>query len=235
MRGPRMQLSCMKAAFGQLSSRKSGAFPFRTSHSVSWSRRTAAVSYTHLDVYKRQQYLFNTSLLENIRIGRFTATDEEVLEAAAKAQCMEFIEKLPDGIRTMAGDGGKQLSGGQRQRIALARAILKNAPVVVLDEATAFTDPENEEKMEAAISEVVKGKTLLVIAHRLSSVKNADQICVMAEGRIAARGTHDAVSYTHLDVYKRQIFFRSVFDMIFQFPYHRRPQRFIGNLFRYIV
>lgn len=139
----------------------------------------------------QEQYLFNTSLLDNIRIGRLTATDEEVLEAAAKAQCMEFIKKLPDGIHTMAGDGGKQLSGGQRQRIALARAILKNAPIVVLDEATAFTDPENEEKMEAAISEVVKGKTLLVIAHRLSSVKNADQICVMAEGRIAARGTHD--------------------------------------------
>ncbi len=125
--------------------------------------------------------------MKNIRIGRLTATDEEVLEAAAKAQCMEFIEKLPDGIYTMAGDGGKQLSGGQRQRIALAKShFLKNAPVVVLDEATAFTDPENEEKMEAAISQVVKGKTLLVIAHRLSSVKNADQICVMAEGRIAA-------------------------------------------------
>lgn len=138
----------------------------------------------------QEQYLFNTSLLENIRIGRLDATDQEVMEAARKAQCMEFIDTLPDGIRTLAGDGGRQLSGGQRQRIALARAILKNAPVVVLDEATAFTDPENEEKMEAAISEVVKGKTLLVIAHRLPSVKNADQICVMSKGRITASGSH---------------------------------------------
>ena len=91
-------------------------------------------------------------------MGRLDATDEEVMEAARKAQCTEFIEKLPNGIHTMAGDGGKQLSGGQRQRIALARAIIKDAPIVVLDEATAFTDPENEEKMDAAIKEVVKGK-----------------------------------------------------------------------------
>lgn len=139
----------------------------------------------------QEQYLFNTSLLENIRVGRLSATDEEVMEAAEKAQCMEFIETLPDGIHTMAGGGGRQLSGGQRQRIALARAILKNAPIVVLDEATAFTDPENEEKMEAAISQVVKGKTLLVIAHRLPSVKNADQICVMEKGKLIASGTHN--------------------------------------------
>ncbi len=138
----------------------------------------------------QEQYLFNTSLLENIRIGRLDAADEEVMEAAKRAQCMEFIKTLPEGINTMAGDGGNELSGGQRQRIALARAILKNAPVVVLDEATAFTDPENEEKMEAAISEVVKGKTLLVIAHRLSSVRNAAQICVMDRGRLIASGTH---------------------------------------------
>ena len=106
----------------------------------------------------QDQYLFNTSLLENIRIGRLNATDEEVLEAAHKAQCMEFLEKLPQGIHSMAGDAGKMLSGGQRQRISLARAILKDAPIVVLDEATAYADPENEEKMEAAIAELVKGK-----------------------------------------------------------------------------
>ena len=129
--------------------------------------------------------------MENIRIGRLSATDEKVLEAAKKAQCMEFLEKLPKGIHTLAGDSGKQLSGGQRQRIALARAILKDAPIVVLDEAMAFTDPENEEKMEAAISEVVRGKTLLVIAHRLPSVKNADQICVMSKGKIIATGRHE--------------------------------------------
>lgn len=139
----------------------------------------------------QEQYLFNLPLIENIRIGRLDATDEEVLQAAEKAQCTEFLDKLPDGIHTMAGDGGKQLSGGQRQRIAIARAILKDAPVVVLDEATAFTDPENEEKLEKAISEVVKEKTLLVIAHRLPSIKNADQICVMKKGRVDACGTHE--------------------------------------------
>lgn len=146
---------------------------------------------TQISYVSQEQFLFNTSLMENIRIGRLSATDEEVLEAAKKAQCMEFLEKLPKGIHTLAGDSGKQLSGGQRQRIALARAILKDAPIVVLDEAMAFTDPENEEKMEAAISEVVRGKTLLVIAHRLPSVKNADQICVMSKGKIIATGRHE--------------------------------------------
>ncbi len=146
---------------------------------------------TQISYVSQEQFLFNTSLMENIRIGRLSATDEEVLEAAKKAQCMEFLEKLPKGIHTLAGDSGKQLSGGQRQRIALARAILKDAPIVVLDEAMAFTDPENEEKMEAAISEVVRGKTLLVIAHRLPSVKNVDQICVMSKGKIIATGRHE--------------------------------------------
>ena len=143
------------------------------------------VSYVAQD-----QYLFNTSILENIRIGRPDATDEEVLEAAKKAQCMEFLEKLPQGIHSMAGDAGKMLSGGQRQRISLARAILKNALIIVLDEATAYADPENEEKMEAAIAELVKGKTLFVIAHKLPAIMNADQICVIEHGKLAATGTH---------------------------------------------
>lgn len=138
----------------------------------------------------QDQYLFNTSLLENIRLGRLTATDEEVIEAAKKAQCMEFIEKLPQGIHSMAGDAGKMLSGGQRQRISLARAILKDAPIVVLDEATAYADPENEEKMEAAIAELVKGKTLVVIAHKLPAIMNADQICVIDHGKLVAAGKH---------------------------------------------
>ena len=138
----------------------------------------------------QDQYLFNTSLLENIRIGRLNATDEEVLEAAHKAQCMEFLEKLPQGIHSMAGDAGKMLSGGQRQRISLARAILKDAPIVVLDEATAYADPENEEKMEAAIAELVKGKTLVVIAHKLPAIMNADQICVVDHGNLVATGKH---------------------------------------------
>ena len=139
----------------------------------------------------QDQYLFNTSLLENIRIGRLDATDEEVMDAARKAQCTEFLEKLPKGIHSSAGDAGKMLSGGQRQRISLARAILKNAPIVVLDEATAYADPENEEKMEAAIAELVKGKTLFVIAHKLPAIMNADQICVMAHGSLVASGKHN--------------------------------------------
>lgn len=138
----------------------------------------------------QDQYLFNTSLLENIRMGKPDATDEEVFEAAKKAQCLEFLEKLPQGIRSMAGDAGKMLSGGQRQRISLARAILKNAPIIVLDEATAYADPENEEKMEAAIAELVNEKTLFVIAHKLPAIMNADQICVIAHGKLAAAGTH---------------------------------------------
>ena len=142
---------------------------------------------SHISYVAQDQYLFNTSLLENIRLGRLNA---EVMEAAKKAQCMEFLEKLPQGIHSMAGDAGKMLSGGQRQRISLARAILKDAPIVVLDEATAYADPENEEKMEAAIAELVKGKTLVVIAHKLPAIMNADQICVMDRGKLVATGKH---------------------------------------------
>ncbi|MFV0393844.1 MAG: ABC transporter ATP-binding protein [Coprobacillaceae bacterium] len=139
----------------------------------------------------QEQFLFNTTLLENIRIGNLHATDEEVMEAAKKAQCEELLQRLDKGIHTMAGDGGKQLSGGERQRISLARAILKNAPIIVLDEATAFMDPENEEKMNAAIAEVIKDKTVIVIAHRLHSIVHANQICVLKEGNIKALGTHN--------------------------------------------
>lgn len=139
----------------------------------------------------QEQFLFNMSLLENIRLGNLSATDEEVLAAAQKAQCGEFLSRLENGIYTMAGDGGKQLSGGERQRISLARAILKNAPIVVLDEATAFMDPENEEKMNEAIAEVIKGKTVIVIAHRLHSIVNADRICVLFDGTLADTGTHE--------------------------------------------
>jgi ATP-binding cassette subfamily B protein len=138
----------------------------------------------------QEQFLFNISLLENIRLGKPEASDEEVLSAAEKAQCNEFLGRLQQGIHTLAGDGGKQLSGGERQRISLARAILKNAPVIVLDEATAFMDPENEEKMNDAITELIENKTVIVIAHRLRSVMNADVIAVLDEGNLAAAGTH---------------------------------------------
>lgn len=145
----------------------------------------------HISYVAQDQYLFNTSLLENIRLGRPDATEDEVRAAADKAQCTEFLARLPQGIHTPAGDAGKMLSGGQRQRISLARAILKDAPIVVLDEATAYADPENEEKMEDAIAELTRDKTLIVIAHKLPQVADADQIVVMDHGRIAGRGTHD--------------------------------------------
>ena len=155
------------------------------------------ISYVSQD-----QYLFNTSLLENIRIGNLSATDEEVIEAAKKAQCMEFLDKLPNGIYSLAGEAGKMLSGGERQRISLARAILKNAPIVVLDEATAYADPENEEKMEAAIRELVKGKTLIVIAHKLPAIVDADQILVMNHGRLVANGKHNDLLESSADYRK---------------------------------
>ena len=139
----------------------------------------------------QEQFLFNMSLFENIRLGRLDASDEEVMEAAEKAQCGEFLGRLEKGIHTMAGDGGKQLSGGERQRISLARAILKDAPIIILDEATAFMDPENEEKMNEAIAEVIRGKTVIVIAHRLHSIINADQICVLSGGNVSDAGTHE--------------------------------------------
>lgn len=150
----------------------------------------------------QEQFLFNTTLYENILIGNPKATREQVLEAAKRAQCNEFLERLPEGIETKAGDGGKQLSGGERQRISLARAILKDAPIIVLDEATAFMDPENEEKLNTAIDEIIKDKTVLVIAHRLATIKNADKICVMKDGECIAVDTHDNL-LTLCDEYKK--------------------------------
>ena len=139
----------------------------------------------------QDNYLFRCSLLENIRLGNPAATDEEVKAAARAAQCEEFIAKLPQGYDTPAGEAGKRLSGGEKQRIAIARMLLKNAPIVILDEATAFTDPENEDKIQQSIATLTKGKTLLVIAHRLSTIKNADNIVVLKAGGIAAQGTQE--------------------------------------------
>lgn len=138
----------------------------------------------------QDNFLFQCSLKENIRLGDPSATDEQIIRAAKAACCDEFINKLENGYDTPAGVAGKHLSGGEKQRIAIARAILKNAPIVILDEATAFTDPENEDKIQKSIMELSKGKTLLVIAHRLSTIRNADQIVVLKNGEIAASGKH---------------------------------------------
>lgn len=134
--------------------------------------------------------LFKTSLLENIKYGNPDATMEEVERAVDMAQCWEIINKLPLGLNTKIGTEGTYLSGGEQQRIVLARAILKNAPIIVLDEATAFADPENEHLIQQALKELTKGKTVLMIAHRLSSITDADNILVIDKGKIAEQGTH---------------------------------------------
>ena len=133
--------------------------------------------------------LFNNTVMENIRIGRQGATDEEVLAAAREAQCDEFVEKLPEGYQTMIGENGSALSGGERQRISIARALLKDSPVILLDEATASLDAENETHIQRAISRLVKGKTVLIIAHRMRTVAGADKLVLLKEGKVAECGT----------------------------------------------
>ena len=139
----------------------------------------------------QDNFLFARSIKENIRLGNPNASDEEVMRAAKAACCDDFIRKLPQGYDTSAGEAGKRLSGGERQRIAIARMMLKDAPILILDEATAFTDPENETRLQESIANLTKGKTLLVIAHRLSTIKNADRIVVLNDGRIEDAGTQE--------------------------------------------
>lgn len=136
-------------------------------------------------------YLFQDTIFNNISMGKPGATEQEVYEAAKKARCYDFIMALPNGFQTMVGEGGATLSGGEKQRISIARCILKNAPIVILDEATASVDTDNESYIQEAISELVKGKTLLVIAHRLNTIREADQILVISDGHISEQGTHD--------------------------------------------
>lgn len=136
-------------------------------------------------------YLFQDTIFNNISMGKPGATEQEVYEAAKKARCYDFIMAFPNGFQTMVGEGGATLSGGEKQRISIARCILKNAPIVILDEATASVDTDNESYIQEAISELVKGKTLLVIAHRLNTIREADQILVISDGHISEQGTHD--------------------------------------------
>ncbi|MBQ6041583.1 MAG: ABC transporter ATP-binding protein [Oscillospiraceae bacterium] len=141
--------------------------------------------------------LFNDTVFNNIKIGNMNATDEEVMRAAKLACCDEFVSRMPDGYQTLLGENGNTVSGGERQRISIARALLKNAPIVILDEATASLDPENEVLIQDAISGLTQNKTVLVIAHRLRTVTNVDQIIVMENGRVAESGTHDSLTASH--------------------------------------
>ncbi len=155
-------------------------------------RRIAADDYNRRIAYVSQDnYLFNTTIRENIRMGRRGASDAEVEQAARQCGCHEFIMELEQGYDTVCGDAGAHLSGGERQRISIARAMLKDADVIILDEATAYTDPENEAVIQRSLARIIRGKTLIVIAHRLSTVADADRIFVVSNGRIDAEGTHE--------------------------------------------
>ena len=147
--------------------------------------------YEQTAFVSQDNYLFNESVRDNIRMGKPGAADAEVEAAAKAAGCDFFIRKLENGYDTVVGGGGAHLSGGERQRIAIARAMLKDAPIVILDEATAYIDPENEAVVQKAVAKLVKGKTVIVIAHRLSTITDADQIFVVENGRISASGTHE--------------------------------------------
>ena len=138
--------------------------------------------------------LLKGSILDNVRLGRAQATEAEVLAALKAAQCMDIVEKFPEGIHTVIGTKGVYLSGGEQQRIAIARAMLKNAPVLILDEATAFADPDNEMKVQAAFNALAKGRTVIMIAHRLSTIVNADRIFVLNEGQLSESGSFAELS-----------------------------------------
>ena len=145
----------------------------------------------HVSFVFQNPHLLKTTLRENLKYGNPEAREEEINQALDLAQCREIIDRLPEGLNTKIGTEGTYLSGGERQRIALARAILKNAPIIVLDEATAYADPENEHLIQQALRELTAGKTVLTIAHRLSSITDADRILVIDKGRIVEQGTHE--------------------------------------------
>ena len=147
--------------------------------------------YSLFSVVFQDVYLFNDTVMNNIRLGRPEASDEEVIEAARLACCHEFIMNLEKGYDTPVGQNGAALSGGERQRLAIARAILVKAPLLILDEATASIDPENELQIQLGLNNLIQGRTLLVIAHRLSTIRHADHILVLKKGKIVEQGTHD--------------------------------------------
>lgn len=158
---------------------------------------------TNLIAYVSQDnFLFDDTIRENIRMGNPKATDQQVEQMAKAAGCDEFIRELPAGYDTKVGESGGQLSGGERQRIAIARAMMKNAPIIILDEATAYADVENEAIMQEAIAKLITGKTLLVIAHRLSTITDADNIVVVEDGKIAAQGQHSYL-LKNCDLYRK--------------------------------
>lgn len=166
-------------------------------------REMSLADYNQQIAYVSQEsFLFNTTIRENIRMGNPQASDAEVEEIAEKSGCYDFIMKLENGFDTLVGAAGAHLSGGERQRISIARAMLKNAPILILDEATAYTDPENEAVIQSSVSKLAAGKTLIVIAHRLSTITTADQIAVVEKGNISAKGTHAELLKT-CDLYQR--------------------------------
>jgi ATP-binding cassette subfamily B protein len=158
---------------------------------VNVKEMTSAELMDRISFVFQDSRLIKKSILDNVRLSKPEATETEAMEALQKAQCMDIIEKLPQGIHTVIGEKGTYLSGGEQQRITIARAVLKDAPILILDEATAFADPDNEAKVQAAFEELAKNKTLIMIAHRLSTVVNADKIFVMDDGKCAESGTHE--------------------------------------------
>lgn len=150
----------------------------------------------HVSIVFQDVYLFQDTMMNNIRMGNRNATDEQVIEAAKKAHCHEFIEKLPQGYQTVISEGGASLSGGERQRIAIARAILKDSPIILLDEALSSLDAENAVIIQKGIEEMIKGKTVFLVSHTLSYIQNADQILVLSDGALQGCGKHDELLQT---------------------------------------